>query len=254
MAGSNELEPAAGLEIRERRGFIARRRRSGQTSKLIGRRVDRGCGFFVIGECGRRRLFFREHLVHFSVRGAAVIGINRVGMNFLRKGRWFSSLRKTQQQIPGGIWGARMWIDHPANHVVIQDEITRIAGWFYCEEPPSELTLRLADQPLECIEIDRPDVARIYPDGVSRGFCTFVDLSKYLEHRGRESLSFSFFCGDRLLLSKDFQIHPEAWQGAERLPEVRRRKRQWLIEHFSISSGVRATRTSSRASWLTSMR
>ena len=170
-------------------------------------------------------------------------------MNFLKEGRWFSGLRKTQEPIPGGIWGARMWIDHPANRVVIQDEITRIAGWFYCEESPGELSLRLANQPLECIEIDRPDVARIYPDGVSRGFCTFVDLSKYLEHRGRGALSFSFFCGDRLLLSKEFQIHPEAWEGAERLPEVRRRKRQWLLERLCcpVCSGLlrhqRADRT-----------
>ena len=153
-------------------------------------------------------------------------------MNFLKKSRWFSSLRKTQEQIPGGIWGARMWIDHPANNVVIQDEITRIAGWFYCEEPRGELSLRLADRPLECIEIDRPDVARIYPDGVSRGFCTFVDLSEYLGHRGRGSLPFSFLCGDRLLLSKEFQVYPGAWEGAERLPEVRRRKRRWLIERL----------------------
>ncbi len=150
-------------------------------------------------------------------------------MNFLKKRRWFSGSFRRPEQIPGGIWGARMWIDHPANNVVLKDEITRIAGWYHCEQPQGGLSLRLADRPLECIELDRPDVARIYPDGVSRGFCAFVDLSEYLEHSGRESLPFSFLCGGRPLLSKEFQVNPEAWERAERLPQVRRRKRHWLI-------------------------
>ncbi len=127
--------------------------------------------------------------------------------------------------------GAILHVDHPTEHV-LDEAIARISGWWHREKPGGGVGLRIADRPIEWITVDRPDVTRVYPDGESNGFCVLLDLSKYLDLRGREALSLTLVSGEETLLSHDLRVTPEVWEEAARLGPVRQRKRKWLMERL----------------------
>ena len=122
-------------------------------------------------------------------------------------------------------------IDEPAEHV-IDREIARITGWYCCEGPQDRLALRFADRRVDWRAVERPDVARAHPRGVSAGFCILVDLSEYVASRGRGAPALALYCGDSLLVSHELHIRPEVWERVAQLPSLRRRKRQWLMERI----------------------